>query len=186
MNRPTWATVISVLGIIFSLFGMLGAGQDVAMPMMMKFQKQMISQFQEIQEKQMQRKGSESDAEEFNQVKETMEKIWRTPEWFGTFSVMTGILKLLICGFGLFAYITLLQVKPHAIKLVYWAISLAIGLTVLKGAISVASMSIMAMVMGFGSAFGVVVNIVLLIVVAVSDKSDYYHAAHHGTGQAGA
>lgn len=177
MNRPTWATVISVLGIILSLLGILGAGQDMVMPMMMKFQKQMFSQIQEIQEKEAQRQGSETEAgEEFDRMAESMEKVWNTPQWFGAFSVLTGVLKMLVCGFGLFAYITMLQVKPYSIKLVYWAIGLAIGLTVVKGAISVASMSIMVMAMGIGSAFGLMVNIVLLITVAVSDKYAFRQA----------
>jgi fatty acid desaturase len=49
MKRPTWATVISVLGIILSLLGLLGAGQDIMMPKMMEFQKQMFTQMEEIQ-----------------------------------------------------------------------------------------------------------------------------------------
>ncbi len=174
MNRPTWATVISVLGIIFSLIGMLGAGQDIALPMVMKFQKQMFSQIQEIQEREASKEGSENGSvEDLNQTMESMEKMWDTPSWFGIFSVLSGLVKLLICGFGLFAYITLLRVKPYSIRLVYWALSLAIGLTVLKGAISVASMSLMAMMMGIGSVFGLMVNIVLLIVVAMADKSEF-------------
>ena len=177
MKRPTWATVISVLGIIFSLIGMLGAGQDIAMPVMIQFQKQMFSQIQEIQEKEARREGSENEAdEEFDRVAESMEKMWNTPAWFGAFSVSTGLMKFLICGFGIFAYITLLQVKPYSTKLVYWALGLAIGLTVLKGAISVASMSIMVMVMGIGSVFGLMVNIVLLIVVAAADKTEFRYA----------
>ncbi len=177
MNRPTWATAISVLGIIFSLIGMLGAGQDVTMPMMLKFQKQIFSEVQGLHEREARREGAETKAdEEFDRVAESMEKMLHTPAWFGTFSVLSGLLKFLVCGFGLFAYITLLQVKPYSIKLVYWALSLAIGMTVLKGAISVASMSIMVMAMGIGSAFGLMVNIVLLIVVAVADKAEFRHA----------
>ena len=177
MKRPTWATVISVLGIIFSLMGMLGAGQDIAMPMMMQFQKQVFTQIQEVHEREAQSEGSENEAgEEFDRMAESMEKMWNMPAWFGAFSVSTGLLKFLICGFGLFAYIALLQVKPYSIKLVYWALSLAIGLTVLKGAISVASMSLMVMVMGIGSVFGLMANIVLLIVVATADKTEFRHA----------
>jgi len=183
MNRPTWATVISVLGIIFSLIGMLGAGQDMVMPMMMDFQEQMFSRIQEIQEKEFKHKKSESGAEEFNRTKETMEKMLETPAWFKTFSVLFGLLKFLVCGFGLFAYICLLQVKPSSIKFVYWALGLAIGLTVFKGAISVASMSIIVMAMGIGSVFGLMVNIVLLIIVAVADKSEYRYAAHSAPGR---
>ena len=178
MKRPTWATVISVLGIILSLLGLLGAGQDIMMPKMMEFQKQMFTQMEEIQKRQTQREGAENAPdEEFSQMVQSMEKMWDTPEHFGTLSVMTGILKLLICGFGLFAYICLLQVKPYAVKLVYWAIGLSIGLALVKGSVMVSSMSLMAAAMMFGSIFGLVINIVLLIVVAVADKTAYNKAS---------
>ncbi len=169
------------MGIILSLLGLLGAGQDVAMPMMMRFQKQVFSQIQEVHEKETRRNGSASSRDEdFDRMAESMEKMWNTPVWFGAWSVLFGVIKLMVCGFGLFAYISLLQVKPYAVKFVYWALGLAIGLTLIKGAVSVASMSFMVMAMGIGSIFGLMVNIVLLIVVGISDKSAYRQAAHPG------
>ena len=42
-KRPTWATVVGILGIVFSSFGILGAGQIIMTPKIMEFQKQMIT-----------------------------------------------------------------------------------------------------------------------------------------------
>jgi hypothetical protein len=174
MKRPTWATVISILGIILSLFGLLGGGQDIMMPKMMAFQKQIFSQMEDIQKKQALRKGTETVPDEaFSQMVQSMEQMWSISERFEKWSVITGILKLIISGFGLFAYLCLIQVKPQAVKLVYWAIGLSIGLAVLKGALMLSSMSLMAMAMMFGSVLGLVINVVLLIVVITADKSAF-------------
>jgi len=43
VKKPTWVTVIGVLGIIFGCFGILGGGQEIAMPKMMKMQKEMLT-----------------------------------------------------------------------------------------------------------------------------------------------
>lgn len=175
MKRPTWATVVSILGIIFSLFGILGAGQHIMMPKMMEFQKQIFTQMGEMQKQQARREGSEKvPDEEFSRMVQAMEKMWETPEHFASWSVGMGILQLLVSGFGLFAYICLLQVKRYSVKLVYWALGLGIAVAALKGAVLLSSMSLMAVAMMFGSLFGVVIHLVLLIVVLLGDKSAYY------------
>ncbi|MEJ2156412.1 MAG: hypothetical protein P8X96_13825 [Desulfobacteraceae bacterium] len=175
MKRPTWATVVSILGIIISLFGMLGAGQDILMPKMMELQKQIFTQMEEMQKRQARREGADKAPDEaFSRMVQSMQKMWEAPEHFGTWSVVTGILKLLVSGFGLFAYICLLQKKPYSVKLVYWALGLGIAVAALKGTVMLSSMSLMAVAMMFGSVFGLVINIVLLIVVIMGDKSAYY------------
>ena len=52
MNRPTWATVVGIMGIVFGCFGILGGGQLMVMPKMMEMQEQMWSGIQESMEKQ--------------------------------------------------------------------------------------------------------------------------------------
>ncbi len=51
MDRPTWATVVGVLGIIFGLLGILGGGQLAVMPAILEFQKEMFSDLQGTVEK---------------------------------------------------------------------------------------------------------------------------------------
>lgn len=94
-KRPTWATIVGVLGIIFACFGILGAGYDIIMPKMMDIQKEIFSHMEEIQKKAAEKEGSENvPDEEFFKIFKSMEKMWETPEWFGIWSITTGIIKL--------------------------------------------------------------------------------------------
>ncbi|MGD8669435.1 MAG: hypothetical protein PVF31_05095 [Desulfobacterales bacterium] len=43
MKRPTWVTIVGVLGIIFSCLGILAAGQEMIMPKILEMQKEMLS-----------------------------------------------------------------------------------------------------------------------------------------------
>lgn len=173
-KRPTWATIVGILGIIFACFGILGAGNSIMMPKMMEMQKEIFSQIEEAQ-KQAGRSGDSENIpdEEFVEIFDTMEKMWETPEWFSGWSIAFGILKLMTCGFALFAAIWLLQMKPASIKIFYWSAGLNIGLAVLNSVVLVASMSFMAMATAFSGFFGLVANIVLILVVASGNKEAF-------------
>lgn len=172
-NKPTWISVVGVLGIIFSCFGILGAAYDLVTPAMMEMQKEMFAQIESLQPQAMQNQGAEAPPEAFYEMFKSMEKMWETPEWFKTWSISIGLVKLVLCGFSLLACIFLLQIKPVAVKLFYCSAGLNIGLALVKIAVMLASMSFMAMTMMIGGFFGLVVNIVLIIVVATNDKSAF-------------
>jgi hypothetical protein len=93
MTRPTWATVVGILGIIFGCFGILSAGPEMLMPKMAEFQKQMFSEIQkeieadiEKQRAKQSREGSEHQVpSEFPKVFfDFFTKMWNFPEWYGT------------------------------------------------------------------------------------------------------
>lgn len=190
MKRPTWATVVGVLGIIFSCFGILGAGQEIIMPKMMKFQKEIFTHTEERMHKEVEKKKEkqmhgdsrsqplerdrENNAEFPIAMFKLMEKMWDYPEWYGVFSVICGILKAIISGFYLFASICLLQMKPFSIRLFYWAAGSSISFAVIKGIFAVAAISfIMGMTIVFGGMFGIIIDIVLIIVVATGNKDAF-------------
>jgi len=102
-----------------------------------------------------------------------MEKMFDVPDWFGTWSIFTGITKAFISAFYLFASIMLIQLKPAAIRLFYWALGANISLSILKAAVGIYSFSFMSMAMMMGGLFGALIDVVLIIVVATSDKSAF-------------
>lgn len=170
MKRPTWATVVGIVGIIIGCFGILGGLQLIMMPKMMEMQKEMLSSMQEVIEKQESKDPQQAPPEE---VFKMMEKMWDVPDWFGTYCATMGIAALFVCGFYVFAAIRLLQTKPTAIKLFYLAAGVAIGFGILKGVFAMATASFMVMSMMIGGLFGVVINIVLLIIAAGGDKEAF-------------
>jgi hypothetical protein len=183
MTRPTWATVVGILGIIFSCFGILSAGPEMLVPKMAEFQKQMFSEIQKEIETDIEKQRAKQSPEgsehqipsEFPKIFfDFLTKIWNFPEWYGTWSIITGILKLLVSAFYLFASIRLLQTRLSAIKLFYWAAGSSIALGALKAAVAVMIGSFMSIAMLFGGMFGVVIDIVLIIVVATGNKAAFY------------
>ena len=183
MKRPTWATVVGVLGIIFSCLGILGAGQEIIMPKVFKFQKEMLSDFEEIIEEEIEKErinqldqegGNKSGAEIPLGMFKSFTKMFDFPDWFGTWSIISGILKLLVSAFFLLASIRLLQMKKSSINLFYWAAGSSIALGVLKGIVAVSAVSFMAIAMMFGGVFGIIIDIVLIIVVVTGDKEAFY------------
>ena len=183
MKRPTWATVVGVLGIIFSCLGILGAGQEIIMPKIFKFQKEMISDFKEIIQEEIEKEranqldqegGINSSADIPMGIFQSFIKMMDFPDWFGTWSIISGILKLLVSGFFLLASIRLLQIKPSSIRLFYWAAGSSIALGVLKGMVALSAVSFMAIAMMFGGVFGIVIDIVLIIIVATGNKEAFF------------
>jgi len=190
MKRPAWATVVGVLGIIFSCTGILGAGYEIMMPGMMKMQKEVFGAMQ----KDMTRKPPAQKADSVPSESEepsaaggqtapapgppmemfkVMEKMWDTPEWFGTWMVVGGTLKLLLCALYLFASIFLLQTKRFAIPMFYCAAGSSIALGVVKGVLAVLILPFIGMMVMFGGMFGVAIDVVLVAVVATGNKDAF-------------
>ena len=183
MKRPTWATVVGVLGIIFSCLGILGAGQEIMMPKIFKLQKEMFSDFEKIiQEETEKERTNQTDQEGENKssseipmgIFKSFTKMMDFPDWFGTWLIISGILKLLVSAFFLLASIRLLQMKTSSIKLFYWAAGSSIALGVLKGIVALSALSFMAIAMMFGGVFGIVIDIVLIIIVATGNKEAFF------------
>ena len=183
MKRPTWATVVGILGVIFGCLGILSAGSEMMMPKMMKFQKQMFSDIQKIIEEDIEKQSAKQsyqkdkhrgDAEIPLKIFKSISQMWDFPEWYGTWSIIAGILKLLISALYLLASIRLLQIKLSAIKLFYWAAGSSVALGVLKAGVALSVASFMGIAMMFGGFFGIVNDIVLIIVVANGNKAAFY------------
>lgn len=183
MKRPTWATVVGILGVIFGCLGILSAGSEMMMPKMMKFQKQMFSDIQKIIEEDIEKQSAKQsyqkdkhrgDAEIPLKIFKAISQMWDFPEWYGTWSIIAGILKLLISALYLLASIRLLQIKLSAIKLFYWAAGSSVALGLLKAGVALSVASFMGIAMMFGGFFGIVIDIVLIIVVANGNKAAFY------------
>ena len=188
MKRPTWVTIVGILGVIFSSFGLLGAVQEMVMPKMMEVQQKMFTHMQEeirreiererarLQQNEGETQAHEVDiSEEFPlEIPEFFKRIWDPPEWYGIWAVLSGIVKLFVSGFFLFASIGLLQVKLSAIRNFYWAAGLSIPLALIKGLVAYIGIgSFLGIFLLAGALFGIAVDSALLVVVAASDKKAF-------------
>ena len=185
MKRPTWATVVGVLCIVFGCFGILGAGQEMMMPTMIKFQKEMFTQVEGFMQTEMAKQEanrSGDDASGYDgpenpefplKIFKSIQKMMDFPPWYATWIVISGFLKLIIGGLLLFTAISMLQLKPFSISLFYWTIGLGIALAVIRCAVSFFASSFLGFIMMSGGLFGIVIDIVLLIVVITGDKAAF-------------
>ncbi|MDR3482581.1 MAG: hypothetical protein P4L91_17935 [Burkholderiaceae bacterium] len=184
MKKPTWVTIVGVLGIIFGCLGILGGGQEIMMPKIMKMQKEMWTAVQQQSLTQSNNNQAERGINQANNVGDNrvipnppmlnvMKNMFDVPEWFGGWSIFAGSAKALISAFYLFASIWLLQLKQNAIKLFYWALGSNIFLSILKAAVGLYAFSFMTMAMQMGGLFGALIDVVLIIVVATSDRSAF-------------
>ena len=62
MEQPRWATVVGILGMIIAFFGLMGAGQMLTIPKMIKFQHQIM------QDMEVSMKGKPEEQAEFQKV----------------------------------------------------------------------------------------------------------------------
>ena len=185
MKRPTWATVVGVLGIIFGAFGILGGGQEILFPKMIEMQKEMFAKFEEVHRQQELERASEateednesrSDVVEFPfEMFKSMESMWDLPSWYGPWSAFTGSTKAILSALYLLSAIWILLMNPLSIKLFYWAAGLSILLCIVKGVVGVfGTGSFMVVAMSLGGSFGALIDVVLIIVVATADKTAFY------------
>jgi len=191
MKRPTWVTTVGVLGIIFSCFGILGAGGDIMMPKMLEFQKEIFTVIEKEAEKEMERQREKAAASaEAAKAPEgqapvpfqeaplamfrMMGRMWDMPDWFKTWSIFSGMTRLLLNGLYLFSSVVLLLMKPYSIRLFYFAAGASIVYGIVRGVVTVTALNLIGMGMMFGSIVGVIVDIVLLVVVATGDKRAFH------------
>jgi hypothetical protein len=170
MKRPTWATVVGVLGIIFGLLGLIGAAQTIIMPKMIQTQKELFSGM----EKTMQTATPEQRAATEGMKKMVDSMLGQIPPWFEAWFVFIGILALLVNAIYVFAAIALLLVKKIAIDLFLFSTSFSIVLGVGKMIASANIFSQMGFGMIFSGSIGIIIDIILLIVVAMGDKTAFY------------
>jgi len=182
--------VVGVLGIIFSSLGIFGAGQEIMMPSLMKFQRQMFSTMTTAMEREAQRaarRKADAESPEESTVPDddnaaaagaevpvamfkSMQQMWAFPEWYGMWSVISGMIKLVLCGLYLFASIAMLQTKPFSIPLFYAVAGACVVLGLAKAVMAISTLSFMAMGMMMSGMFGAVIDLVLIMVVATGDK----------------
>ena len=177
MKRPTWATAIGIIGIVIGSFGVLGSVQSMMMPMMVEFQKSMISTMQDAIEKEnASSPHATAPPVEFFKF---FEKMLDVPEWFGTWCVVAGLSGLCVSVLYIFGSIRLLQLKRIGITLFYWANGLSIAQGLIGCMLAASLKSFVSMFMVAGSAFGIAISVVLILVVTTGDKEEFAAPQSH-------
>ncbi len=161
-KRPTWVTVIGVLTIIFGIFGIFGSGQLAIMPFVMDFQKDIIDVA--VDEARNDRHAPKAL---LNSIQDMMDY----PPWFKTASVVFGLTGMLIAGFYLFSGIWFILMKASADKLLIAALLFSIIWEIAWAALLATGIGGFAIFMAVGTIFGLIIDVVLLAIVMMNDRS---------------
>ncbi len=170
MKRPTWATMVGVIGILIGCLGFFGGGLTIMTPKMIDIQKNLWTDTKTSMEEY---DITDPDQMPPAEMMQRMEQMWDIPDWFNTFCLITGVASTAVCIFYIFSCIRLLQISPTAIRLFYTAAGVSIGFSLLKSILFMAVLSFMGMGLIVGSLLWIVANILLLIVVATKDKQAF-------------
>lgn len=167
-KRPTWMTVIGILGIIFASFGILSGIQVMMLPTMLKYQDSVFSDFdaayEDIESMRPPADFPLPDGPNPPEIPTMFKNIFGMPPWFPAACTILGIATLGIYGFYLFASISLLRTTPNAKRGFCIAAFLAILLGAAKGTTGLLAGSFMTTMILMGGFFSLVVHIVLLAV----------------------
>jgi hypothetical protein len=170
MERPGWVIVIGTLGIIISLMGIIGTGKSMIAPRVLEFvQNEILANLEDIYE------VEDWEYEELppEELLEMARKFLALPDWFYKLSVVFGIIGFFIYVYYLFSSVWLILIKKNAVLLFYIAIALSMCLSLSRIIAASFSRSFIGFIFMFGSVIGIAINIILLIVIAVSDKSAF-------------
>ena len=202
MKRPSWATTVAVLGFIvggYRLFtsitfiGLSGSAPQIGASMNAmqktiedpKVQKQMLEAAQKMSEamaEQMKKQGvkftpppaSTTDPAPQPQTNMPIPKFPEIPGYFDQIMKIGSYVSLVAAVLLILGAVTLLSVKPIAIKFCYWAIGLSLGFAILKNVVLVTTVPMLGMAMAVGSIFGIIVDLLLLFMVATGDKTAFH------------
>jgi len=185
VKRPTWATVVGVLAIIFGIFGVFGGAYDLLMPKMLEMQSEMLSTLSEGQtsdgtaapevkmELEVDGQKQQMDMTRMFEQMGDMHEHLQLPDWYKQWNTVFAFISMAIAGLYMLSGIFLLMTKRYAAKVFYIAIFLSIVWAVVQSVAYFRTGNTMLMAMMSGSAVSLVIDVVLGIVVLVGSKEAF-------------
>ena len=155
---------IKMVGILIMFFGILGCLSGYQLLSTYNsdtYETDLIKQIEE-----------QVKADELNEA-DLDESFLEIPDWFDSYLLFLGLAGLLIhlfyayCGFSYF------KLKENSKKLVYRGIGASLGLVILKFIVGMSFSSFLTISLAFSAVFGMIVDVVLLIVIMMKDKRTF-------------
>ncbi len=188
MKTPTWAYVIGIMMMLFGGCSITGDLQSINSPNMLEMQhKMMAGMTGETDTIEMDSIGLDinntignsnsgsSEQQAFKNMAKTMKEMFYVSEFTKKWMVRFGYIGLFFSILYVFAGIFLLVKKTFSIKLAYLALALSILFSVIQAIVlsSDSSGGYISLTSGFSQIFGIIIDIILLVVILVSDKTAY-------------
>lgn len=184
MKTPTWAIIVGICLMLFGGCSVTKSIQSINMPDMLDMQKNMMKKMTGSTKPgslDSLLSTSESDttnfrnAEVFKNMTEGMQEIFTMSDFTRTWTVRFGYIGLLVSIIYILSGVFLLIKKEFSIRLVYIALIMSIVFSAVQSLVlaSDSTGGFIAKYAGFGNTFGIIIDIILIIVVLSMDKSAY-------------
>lgn len=182
MKRPTWATTIGILAIVFGVLGIFSGAQEMTMPLMLKMQKEMMHEMglrktsdgESVPKMTFEvEKEGDSTTVKIPDMFGVMDKFFSYPEWYTSWAIVIGGVSMLIAGIYLLSGIFLLMTKPVAINAFYLAVFLSVIWALVQTAIYISTGNTLLLTQIPGAVASIVIDIIFLVVVLNGNKEAY-------------
>ncbi|MGL1885891.1 MAG: hypothetical protein OCD76_05195 [Reichenbachiella sp.] len=177
MKTPTWAIVVGIFLMLFGGCSITKNIQAINLPNIIAMQNEMMEIMTDPSTNATidSLSNSNEDLETFQGIAEGMQQMFTMSEFTKTWTVRFGYLGLIITTIYIFSGVFLMVKKPFSIKLAYVALVLNIVFSGVQSVVLATDSSggLMAMAAGFGNVFGIILDLILLVVIISMDKTAY-------------
>jgi hypothetical protein len=182
-KAPTWGMVVGILGICFGALGLMGGGYELMMPMMMSMQKKMMEGMRQSVKERPQasaeegKQKAEAPKVDPEAVFKTMEDFMSGPPWYEKFSYINGGMQLLLSALYILASAFLLLARRGAATFFIWVAAISALRSLTAVVVGLSAGSFLAFWSVASGTAGLAIDLVLIAIVAVSDRSPYRTSA---------
>lgn len=176
MKRPTWATIVGVLAILFGIAGVFGGADEMSAPAVVKLQHEVLEVLRkekpipEAETPAPQAGADEEDEIDMSVVFKVSTKSFTLPDWYKSWALVIGGLSMIVAMCYFSAGILLLMEKRYAVQVFHIAIALSIIWVVFQAIIYSRSGSPVLMAQIPSALASVVIDIMLVMVVFFGSK----------------
>ena len=177
---PAWGSAVGILGIIFGALGLVGGAHELMMPAMLDALKVTKSMKPAVARKLPKTENScpEADGKSCEKGNPTVRFEPRKgqlarPDWAKSWFLVNGSLGLLLGGAYILASVFLLRVKRGAPTIFLGVLVACMLRNIISGGVVLSAGWVGAIWNFFTALSGFVIDLALLIVIVVSDKSPY-------------
>ncbi len=184
MKTPTWAIVIGICLMLFGGCSLTKNIQSINMPDMIEMQQNMMEKMagsttsinsDSLFEASNRDTTNVQNIDMFKNIAERMQDMFAMSEFTKTWTVRFGYIGLFVSIIYILSGIFLLIKKGFSIKLVYIALITSIVFSGVQSLVLASDTSggFIAKSASFGNMFGIIIDIILIVVLVSMDKSDY-------------
>ncbi|MEP4533999.1 MAG: hypothetical protein ABJ004_13000 [Cyclobacteriaceae bacterium] len=174
MKTPTWAIVVGIFLMLFGGCSVSKSIQAINMPDMIEMQTKMMEKMTQSSDS-LSNNSINEQTEVFQGMAEGMQEMFAMSEFTKTWTVRFGYLGIVVAIIYVFSGIFLMVRRDFSIKLAYGALILSMVFSAIQSLVlaSDSSGGYISKAAGFGNSFGIILDLILLVVIVAMDKSAF-------------